>query len=142
MKAVTVRAHNLDELRRAIRKAGDEGLKKALKASNKSAAEIVVRAALPKVPVRSGALKRSVRSLASQKSGRVAAGNARAPHAAAIHFGRKVGNVGRPPGNHPGPNPIAGRMFLWDAANDKAPEVEKQYLEDINNLFDAVRRTN
>lgn len=127
------------ELRRALRYIGDAGLKKELRDANKSAAQVVVDRALPNVPVRTGKLRRSVRALGSQRDGRAVAGRAAVPYAAAIHWGRKVGNVGWPPNNRKGLNPIKGRPFLWDAAREHQAEVVQQYEESFDRLLDHIR---
>lgn len=140
MAGAAVKVEGLDALRKVLRRMADRELTNQLKTTNKAAAQVVVTAALPKVPVRTGRLKTSVRALGSQRSGRAVAGAMRAPHAGAIHWGRRVGNVGSPPGNHPGPNRIAGRPFLWDAAQQAEGKVVDQYARDVDALFNAIRR--
>lgn len=135
----TVQVEGVDELRAAIRAIKDKELAGQLKDSNKSAAQIVVDRALPNVPVRSGRLRSSVRALGSQRSGQAKAGKANVPYAAAIHWGRRAGNVGRPPGNRTGASPIGGRPFLWDAAQAVESQVAEQYERDIDRLMDAIR---
>lgn len=130
-----VKVEGLVELRKTLRNLGDKELVNQLKQTNKSAAQIVVQAALPNVPVRSGRLKGSVRALGSQRSGRAVAGAARAKHAGAIHWGRKRGNVGSPPGNRIGVNMITGRPFLWNAARAHERQIAEQYADDIAALL-------
>lgn len=140
MAAARIEVEGADELRRKLRELQDAGLKKELKAANKTAAQVVVDRALPNVPVgATGRLKRSVRALGSQRDGRVRAGTARVDYAAAIHWGRKVGNVGSPPGNRMGGNPVTGRPFLWDAAEAAKSQVTDAYAAGIERLFDALR---
>lgn len=136
---VGIRVEGARELRAALRLAGGE-LGRALAAANKSAAEVVVEDALPNVPVLTGRLKKSVRALGSQRSGRAVAGKAAVPYGAAIHWGRKRGNVGWPPGNHKGPNTIVGRPFLWDAAQRQVPRIEPEYRDEIERLIDRAVR--
>lgn len=140
MASPAITVEGADELRRTLRQIRDAGLTKELKAANKSAAQVVVERALPNVPVgKSGRLKRSVRALGSQRDGRVRAGTAKVDYAAAIHWGRKVGNVGSPPGNRKGGNAITGRPFLWDAAEAARNEVTDTYAAGIERLFDVLR---
>lgn len=134
-----VRVEGADELRRAIRTIKDKELGAALRDANKSAAQVVVDRALPNVPVLSGRLKASVKALGSQRGGSAKAGGAKVPYAAAIHWGRRAGNVGRPPGNRTGANPITGRPFLWDAAQTAGDQVVDRYEEGIGRLMDAIR---
>lgn len=121
----------LNELVAAIRTSGDDGLKKALAAANLDAARVVVDVATPNTPRRFGDLQHSLRALGSQRQGRA---KATVPYAAAIHWGRHVGNVGRPPGNHKGPNPIKGRPFLWNAARQSRTRVAAQYQKAIKQI--------
>jgi hypothetical protein len=135
---ISIRVEGADELRRALKSVGNTGLLAALAAANENAAEIVVDAAMPHVPRRSGALRTSVHARASAQSGRAVTD---LPYAAAIHWGRKRGNVGRPPGNRKGNNPIAGRPFLWDAAQRKVPQIEPEYRDEIMQIIaEAIRR--
>ena len=140
MPSATVRIEGADELRRALRYVGDAGLKKQLAKANKDAAALVVNRALPNVPVRSGRLKKSVRALGSQRSGRAVAGASQVKYAAAIHWGRRRGNVGSPPGNRNGTNVIAGRPFLYDAARAHRAQVVDQYEEAVRALVADLRR--
>lgn len=140
MPDATIRVEGADQLRRALRYAADAGLKKQLAKANKDAAQLVVDRALPNVPVRSGRLRKSVRALGSQRSGRAVAGRSSVKYAAAIHWGRKRGNVGRPPGNYKGLNPIKGRPFLYDAAHRNRARVIDQYEQAIRALVVELRR--
>lgn len=141
MARVTVRVDGADQLRRAIRQAKDTSLAKMLATTNKDAADVVVRAAKPAIPRRTGRLAASVRALGSQRSGRAVAGRASVPYAAAIHWGRGIGNVGSPPGNRRGRNPIRGRPFLSDAAQQHQQEIVEQYEQGIRRLLaDAFGR--
>lgn len=120
------------ELASALRKAGYTDLLDALKTANLFAAEIAVDEANPQIPTRSGALKSSVQATATASAGKAKADTA---YAAAIHWGRKRGNVGRPPGNRKGTNPIKGRPFLWDAAQRAVPRIEPEYRDEIMRII-------
>lgn len=120
------------ELASALRKAGYTDLLDALKTANLFAAEIAVDEANPQIPTRSGALKSSVQATATASAGKA---QARTAYAAAIHWGRKRGNVGRPPGNRKGTNPIKGRPFLWDAAQRAVPRIEPEYRDEIMRII-------
>lgn len=135
----SVRVEGADELRRAIRAIKDKELGAALRDANKSAAQVVVDRALPNVPVLTGRLKASIRALGNQRGGTAKAGTKAVPWAAPIHWGRRVGNVGRPPGNRMGGNPITGRPFLHDAARGAEAQVVDQYEQGIGRLMDAIR---
>jgi hypothetical protein len=134
---VTVKVEGLKELRRNLKRV-DAGLSKELRVANLEAAKEVVREARPDVPVRSGRLARSLRANATQSDARVKAGSAAVPYGSTIHFGRLIGNVGSPPGNHKGPNLVAGRPFITDAVHDSKGRIVDVYQARIDSL---LRRT-
>lgn len=136
-----VQIKGLDELRHAIKESGDSGLLNALRSANESASELVVDRAMPQVPFKSGALRRSVRPAATAVMGRVKAGGGTVPYAGAIHWGRKVGNVGRPPGNRMGRNPVKGRPFIWDAAKNAERQIAFEYDKAIDQIVLGVWRS-
>ncbi len=128
MTSASIEVVGAREIRAALRRAEIEGVPAGLRAASKAGSNVVVQRALPNVPVgKTGRLKASIRALGSQTSASVKAGNASVKYAAAIHWGRKVGNVGRPQGNHKGPNVITGRPFLSDAAQAAREQVIDEY---------------
>lgn len=129
-----VRVEGLRELRQAIKQAEDADLKKALTQANKTGAAVVARTAVGMAPHLTGRLAASIKPLASQTSGRVRAGSARVPYAAAIHWGRKRGNVGRPPGNRKRPNVIQGNPFLVNALQRSRNQVYLEYRKAIDSV--------
>lgn len=132
---IAISVEGAQELARALRKAGDTGLSAALKTANLNAAEVAVDEANPSVPFRSGALRTSVKATATVSAGKAVAS---VPYAAAIHWGRKVGNVGRPPGNRKGRNPIKGRPFLWEGAQRAVPRIEPEYRDEIMRIIQVA----
>ena len=132
---VAIRVEGARELASALRRAGDAGLLDALKTANLFAAEIAVDEANPKIPTRSGRLRSQTAATATASAGKA---QSKTAYAAAIHWGRKRGNVGRPPGNHKGPNPIKGRPFLWDAAQRSVPRIEPEYRDEIMRIIDVA----
>lgn len=142
MNNVSIEVEGATELRRAIIRAGDKELGKKLKRANLSAAEMVVRSALPNIPVRSGRLQASVKAIASQTSGKARAGAARVPYAAAVHWGEGTGNVNHTTGatfGRPARN-IRGRPFLWEAADRMLHQVIEAYEGEIDDLLDEAVR--
>lgn len=137
-----IEVENLIELQRLLRQVGDKELPKALRGANKSMAEVVRDEALPNVPVRSGRLKRSVRAIGGQRDAKVQAGTAaRVPYAATIHWGRKRGNVGWPPGNRRGLNPVEARPFLW-LAKERVLTTGRglaEYEKALEGILESVR---
>jgi hypothetical protein len=138
----SIRVEGLTELRAGIRRAGDTGLRDKLKTAHLNAAELVARAALPKVPVRSGRLRSSVKAMGSQTGGRVKAGKASVPYAAAIHWGEGSGNVNFSSGGsvRRKNRNIRGRPFLWEAADQMMGRVTDEYDQQISDLLDQAMR--
>lgn len=122
-----IRVEGARELRREIRKLQDKGLKDELKRANKDAAEIVAEEAKRyHVPVRSGALKRSIRALGSQTRGQVAAGIRRSKvYAPIIHFGNPHRNIKPQP-------------FLYEARDKRIRQVFEQYEDAMNRLHKKI----
>lgn len=120
MIQTTVRIEGADELRRAIRRMKDRELAIQLRETNRTGAQIVVDAALPHVPVRTGRLKASLRALGSQQDGRAVAGGAAVPYAAVVHWTGPAG------------------PFLYNAAQRMRPRVIDQYEDDIATLARRV----
>lgn len=140
---LSVEVENLKELQGQIRALGDDELRKQLRDANKSVSQMVVDAALPNVPVRSGRLRQSVKASATQSAAYGKAGSpARVPYAAAIHWGEGAGNVNHTTGaavGRPARN-IPGRPFLWDAADRTINRAIGEYEDQIQRLIDRVVR--
>jgi HK97 gp10 family phage protein len=128
------------ELARLLRELGDKDLQKANRIALKTAADVVAAEARQRAPVQTGRLQRSIRATANQKSGSVKVGGGRVPYGNTIVWGRKAGNVGSPPGNHKGRNPVAGRPFPQDALDAKREEVVDIYRREVEQVFDAARK--
>jgi len=73
------------------------------------------------VPVRTGRLRASVRVLASQRRGQVAAGKKSVPYAGPIHFGWRAHNIA--------PNP-----FLYKALDKRRNEVIRSYERSVDKV--------
>lgn len=128
MPNVTIKVDGADELRAVLLRARDVYLPRDLKWAHEHAAEVVVDSASPHVPKRSGALRRSLRASGTSRSGFAKVGGLDGVlYANAIHWGRKRGNVGSPPGNRMGANPIKGRPFLVEAAVRSRAEIIHQF---------------
>lgn len=140
---LSVDVENLKEIQAAIRELGDAELRKQLREANRSVSQIVVDAALPNVPVRTGRLRQSVKAQATATAAYGKAGSpARVPYAAAIHWGEGSGNVNATTGatfGRPARN-IRGRPFLWDAADLVLNRAVAEYEDQIQRLIDRVVR--
>jgi phage gpG-like protein len=123
-----IHVDGVDQLRRTLRKLGDDDLKKALKEANKRIADEIIDRALPKVPVRSGRLRQSVRGLGNLAGAVGKAGSAKVPYAAAIHWGRKKGGE------------IEATPFLWKAAKDMESVVADRYQDEVNEIIRRADR--
>lgn len=88
---VGVKVDGAKELRREIRRAQDQGLKRELKEANRAASQTVaVEAKTRHVPIEDGHLEDAIRALGSQSKAQVKAGGARNEtnrYAGVIHFG-------------------------------------------------------
>lgn len=132
MPVTGVAIEGANELVAALKRAGGPELTAGITRANRAAADVVVDVATPITPRRHGDLVHSLKALASTRSGRVRAGSGTVPYAAAIHWGRKIGNVGRPAGNHKGPNPIKGNPFLYNALSASVYRVTQAYRVEID----------
>lgn len=131
MSFARVEVEGAKELRRLLKDLDEKEIPKAVRLANKSAADVIAREAKTRAPVRTGRLRNSIRSGATKAAATVRAGNKRVPYANAVHWGRKEGNVGSPPGNHKGKNPVQGKRFIWDAANNANGEAVETYKREI-----------
>jgi hypothetical protein len=107
----------------------DDGTRKELKSIYIQSANIVFRNAMPRVPVRSGTLKKTMRVSASTRSGSVRAGGKRtAPYAGPVHFGwPNRPNTAR---SWQG-GPIAPNPFLYSALDARRDEVEFMFFRGL-----------
>jgi hypothetical protein len=118
-----VQVDGLRTLRRTLKAAGAD--LDDLKAAHAAVAARVVRAALPNVPRRSGALAASVRGSGQAGAAVVRAGRAAVPYAGPIHWGW--------PARH-----IKARPFLWDAIADTETQWLGTYRTALDHLIDSI----
>lgn len=135
-------AYHLDgsrELRRALRKAGDD--LSDMKAAHRAAAEIVTAATLRAVPRVTGRLARTVRPGASKVSATVRAGARRVPYAFAVHWGRMYW-----PSKEAQPNPprsqhqafVYPRYYITKPASETEPKWIEEYLSRVNQIKETI----
>ena len=118
---------------RVLRRFGDEA-KRELKDMNREAAKMVEQESKRLVPVRSGALRSSIRSSGVQKEAVVRSGNSRVPYAGPIHFGwnrprRKWGAPGVVAGGR-----IAASSFQTDARDNESRAVLAMYRRELERI--------
>lgn len=131
MVADPIRIEGLREFIRAV-KSADADLPKAVRLAGNAAADIVVRAAKPRVPRRSGRAAGSIRARSTQSEARVASGGARAPYMPWLDFGGRVGR------NHATRRPFIKRgRYVWAAFADRIPQIQEAMTE---SLSDVARR--
>lgn len=121
---VAVKVEGLGKVIRQIKQIEPE-LVNDLKAANRVIADDVTGTAKQLAPARSGKLRASVRPGATARTGLVRAGKRAVPYAAPIHFGWPDRG-------------IEPRPFLYDALDERRPEVERAYLAAITKIARAV----
>lgn len=85
-----VKIEGLREFQRNLR-ALDRELPKALRVAFNGAADLIVDEARPRIPVRSGRARASVKARSTQTSARVVGGSRRVPYYPWLDFGGRVG---------------------------------------------------
>lgn len=124
----SIRVTGVDELRRQLRQVKDKELDDELKGVHRSIAEEIIRLALPDVPVKTGALRRSVRGSGTKASAVGRAGSGRkVPYAPAIHWGWPERHIRR-------------RPFLTDAADKVERDITERYDRAVSEMLDRVVR--
>lgn len=128
-----IRIEGLREVRKQLSDFEDKVGTDMLRDAHKQLAIRVVAVAVPRVPVKTGALAASVRALGSVTAATGKAGGSKVPYAAAIHFG-----VGPRPGL-PGPHNIRARPFLFDALNLVGRSAADEYAERLRRLISRLK---
>lgn len=103
----------------------DDGTVAELKRVYVQSATVVLRNAMPRVPVRTGRLKQTLRVSGTTRGGSVKAGGKRAaPYAGPVHFGwpNRPNQAKEQQGGPIFPNP-----FLYSALDDRRQEVELMF---------------
>jgi HK97 gp10 family phage protein len=100
------------------------------------AGEPVLAAARNTVPVKSGALKGTIRLSPTTRGVRIMAGNKRVPYAAAIHFGQKRDR--RDEMYRFRRAAIPANPFLFRAIDQTKDEVVNIYLREIKKIWEEL----
>lgn len=108
-----IQVAGLKEVQYSLQKLGKDA-RNEMKPAHKAAAELVVYKARPMSPVRTGALRDTLRAFARQRAGVVRAGSVSAPYAGPIIFGW--------PARHIKANP-----FIYKAADQRRAEIVALY---------------
>jgi hypothetical protein len=107
-------------------KKANADLPKAVRLAGNTAAEIVVKAAKPRVPVQSGRAASTIRASSTRSEARVSEGGARAAYMPWLDFGGRVGrkhSVSRPF--------IKKGRYVWAAYADHIPQVQTALEESL-----------
>ena len=125
---VGIKVEGLKGLQRQLSQAADKDMQKRIRKANKDAASIVSDEAKNIVPVRTGALRKSIGARGTNKAATVKAGTAaRVPYAGPVHFGWRARGIEPQP-------------FLYEALGDKWREVYTQYDEQLSELVNELNR--
>lgn len=125
MPKPSIQVEGLDELRKALRRVKDSELDAEMKQIHAELAREIIAKAQPNVPVRSGALKASLRSAGTVRDAIGRVGKASVPYAAPIHWGWKAHN-------------IAPQPFLTDAAAQIEQGITERYDRQVAEMLDKV----
>lgn len=123
-----IRIEGLRELNRNLRRM-DRDLPKGLRLAGNKAAQIVVDAARPRVPSKTGKAKRSIKVASTRTATRVSAGGNRAPYYPWLDFGGRVGrhrSVQRPF--------LKTGRYIWKAFADHRAQVEQTLREELERV--------
>lgn len=121
MAAPTVEIEGLNKLLRALEKLDDEA-KQSFKDVGGRVGKLVSEQAREEVPVRSGALRGTIRAVNTGRGAKVRAGSKRVPYAGPIHFGWRSRNI--KPNN-----------FLYRAVDKKVDVALDMYLEEVHKIW-------
>lgn len=122
--AGTVRVDGVKNLRRTMKKAGDDLAD--LKEAHRESADIAATGARPLVPVRSGALAASLRSTGTKTAGIIRSGGARVPYAGPIHWGWPSRG-------------IAPQPFMATGAEETEPQWLPVYLSAVDRALAKIK---
>ena len=105
---------------------GDTELDNKMRAASKAAAEKIVPFAKAAVPVRTGALQRTIKADATRRFGRIIAGTpTRVPYALAVHRGRYIRESKKR---------TKATKFLSSVIPKAFPEIVDEYVKAMNEI--------
>ena len=129
-----IQAEGLGQLRRSLKAVGADN--KEIAEANFQAAQTLIRAALPRVPVLSGRLKSSLKAGRAQGQAEARAGNNRGlGYAAPIHWGWAIVGANTKSRLRPGSiRNIQPQPFFSEALGYTYEEIIANYNRDMQNL--------
>lgn len=135
----TIRVDGLKELRSQLRRVKDSELDAEMKQIHLEIAREVIAKALPKVPVRTGKLKASVRAAGTVRDAIGRAGSAGVPYAAPVHWGHGAQNLSvirfNKQADHVGRKSSRANPFLWEAAQEIEQDVVDRYDMHVSRML-------
>lgn len=120
-----VTVEGINQLVRALKKAEQTELLAQLKQANTESGNLVVTAARPMVPVKTGNLLGSLRSNATERQAIVRAGKKKVPYAGVIHFGWPKRGIEPQP-------------FLFKALDQRRQQVVTTYEQALDRLVRTI----
>lgn len=143
-KKSMVRVAGAQELRRRLKAAGDDLAD--LKAVHLEIAEAVAAKARTKAPVKTGALKNSIRASGTKTAATVRMGSKRVPYANTVHWGRRMYPNMQAKGSDakgrsmPFAAPVDANPFVWDTAHASEEQIQKFYADYIEKALEGVEK--
>lgn len=143
-KKSMVRVAGAQELRRRLKAAGDDLAD--LKAVHLEIAEAVAAKARTKAPVKTGALKKTIRASGTKTAATVRMGSKRVPYANTVHWGRRMYPNMRAKGTDakgrsmPFAAPVDANPFVWETAHADEAEIQKFYSEYIDKALEGTKQ--
>ena len=120
-----MRVGGIASLAMSIRRMQDVELTKEMKAASKAAAEKVVPVAQTMAPVRTGALRQSIRATSTRRHGIINAGYpSRVKYAYNIHRGFTTADGFR----------YIGKKYISNAVPEAWPQIVKEYTASMNSI--------
>lgn len=142
MPKPAIQVDGLDELRRQLRRVKDSGLDAEMKAIHLELASEVVARALPDVPVKTGALKKSVRAAGTVRDAIGRAGGASVPYAGAVHWGHGAKNLAviahGKQRRHRGRKASVANPFLRNAAVALERDITDRYDQQVSKMLNKI----
>lgn len=118
MPREAIQIQGLTSFNKALRQM-DSDLPKGLRIGLNAAVQIVVDAARPRIPRRSGRAARSLRASSTRTKARISAGGTKAKYFPWLDFG------GQGPGGRPAKRPFySDGRYVWKAFAEKRPQVQ------------------
>lgn len=118
-----IEVHGLRNVSKALRKLESKEFLNELRAAHRRASDAAAAAAASEAPARSGALRGSIKSKATNNQGAIKAGtNTRIVYAGPIHFGWPSHNI---PANE----------FMYRGVAKALPEIQRIYESEVKDLF-------